>query len=292
MKKNSFIVLFLIAMMLFACRQVDENHEISDAKIFFEQSAKTLSLPIIESPDTKTGMFNSMYPLWNEALSSRVDGRTIVEVPLSGPYKITPIIYDIIATKKRYITASSKSYLVVDYIDHEKPKMYVETFIQPGNKCTITASSCSSDSLSFLIISELSGKVTEKTAFYNNRKYSSHTDSGECLCSSKLKLNQYNVIGFKIAYKALAETKTCPNEDVIICSFCGMTYYGNIVNFDLNCPYCGQRYWDSHFIICPICGQPWDDCQCPDSQESCDVCGRHVLHCTPTCSSAAYCICE
>ena len=287
---------FAIVFFLFsACQPDSDGLSINDAKSLFEKTAETLSLPMIGLPETKSddlsSALQSVYPVWNNATVSEINGHTLIEVPLSGATKVVGAIVTIKEGQYNISRAACKSYLVLEYTGQE-PRLYVETFLQKGKRCTMSAASNRDKEEGFQILSDLDGRVLEKTGFQNGVI---RTVSDKHFVIDITRIKDVDYFGYRIAY-ATTEASTkggCPGqEEYILCPFCFAGFWGNIEDSDLECPYCGYEFYSNGDAICPSCGKPLDQCACQNPIGTCASCGQLVYDCDSNCSSSPYCPCE
>ena len=289
---NLFAWVALTLLLLGACQPEADLASVNAAKAFFENQASTLSLPLIDVPQTKSTdlleIAQSVYPAWEKAIISEVDGRTIVEVPLSGAVKVVGAIVTIDAGTYDIHRATAKSYLVFDFKD-ANPDMYVETFLQKGKKCTMTAGSDRERVVGVQILSDMDGHVFDKTGFENGK---THTLTGHTHKIDITRIKDVDYFGYRIAY-AFTETKGgCPGyQEYLICPACFAGFWGNPEDPELECPYCGHQYSDHGDALCAICGHPLSQCICGEGQE-CPPCGQPNTYCNSDCSSSPYCTCD
>lgn len=282
----------LTLLLLGACQPETDLASVNAAKAFFENQASTLSLPLIDVPQTKSTdlqkFVQSVYPVWEKAITSEVDGRTIVEVPLSGTVKVVGAIVTIDDGRYDIHSATAKSFLVFDYRG-SIPNLYVETFLQKGNKCTITLGSDPSKYDFFMLLSDLDGSVFEKTG-YKNGFARSITDKHYHIDITRIKDVDY--FGYRLFYAASETKGGCPGyQEYLICPACFAGFWGNPEDPELECPYCGHQYSDHGDALCAICGHPLSQCICGEGQE-CPPCGQPNSYCNSDCSSSPYCTCE
>ena len=287
----TFIVLSLTGCL----NDNDDQALITSAQLFFEENAKALSLPIL-GPDTEVirDITESVYPSWNKAIVSHIEGKRLVEVPLSGDYRIIGATVFVKDTTPILKKATVVTYLVFEYPESSStPITYVETFAEEGNSCNLTASSDLSNIVGLKLLSKPNGIIYNQEVFNHGVIHSSYEKEDSCNCHKPNKL-KYDYLGFRLAYSGYTGTKIgcVGGGEAIICFQCGQTYYGSITNFDLTCPFCGAKYHDMGGEYCPSCGKKWNQCACQNPEGSCAPCGRNVLNCDATCSQSAYCICE
>ena len=287
-----FTCIALSLLLLYACQPETDLASVNAAKVFFENQASTLSLPLIDVPQTKSTdlkkFVQSVYPVWEKAITSEVDGRTIVEVPLSGAVKVVGAIVTIDAGTYDIHRATAKSYLVFDFKD-ANPDMYVETFLQKGKKCTMTAGSDRERVVGVLILSDMDGHVFDKTGFENGK---THTLTGHTHKIDITRIKDVDYFGYRIAY-AFTETKGgCPGyQEWILCPNCFTHFWGNPEDPNLQCPYCGQKFTENGDAYCHSCGHLLTECICANGDE-CAPCGQPDAYCNNDCQTSPYCTCD
>ena len=287
-------ILALVSLsVITSCQSQTDITSVTFARNYFESNAKSLSLPFIGAPPTKSESFEqymqSISPVWKDAIVTEKDGNTLVEVPLSGSVKIVGSIMTIERGKPEESLAATKSYLVVDYSAEPEPQMYVETFLQRGKKCTMLAHSNRSKVIGFQILSDLNGKVFSQMGFQNNRLFAI-SDEAHFIDINRIK--EVNYLGFGIIYKVLSTKGACPLIGYFLCPACLLEYYAEVDDYeDLECPYCGASFIYHGVDYCPDCGELWENCICDDN--SCAVCGLNKGNCD-NCQtgSSPVCLCE
>lgn len=289
----AFTIVFLL---FYACQPDSDSLSINDAKSFFEKTAETLSLPMIGLPETKSedlsSFLQSVYPVWNDATVSEINGHTLIEVPLSGTTKVVGAIVTIREGQYNISRAACKSFLVLEYTGQE-PRLYVETFLQKGKRCTMSAVSNRDKEEGFQILSDLDGRVFEKTGFQNGVI---RTVSDKHYVIDVTRIKDVDYFGYRIAY-ATTEASTkggCPGqEEYLLCPSCFAGFWGNPEDPDLECPYCSHKYSDNGDTICNLCGYPVSECICGSgSGGECAPCGQPDTYCNSDCSSSPYCTCD
>ena len=294
MKAIKTIILALsFVVALSSCSDFESNPNkqiISDAKDYFENSTAGFVLPTFKATDTKgISLTNDFIPEWNSAIvTETADGRT-VEIPIGGPKKLGAAFITKYNCKTVYSTATTKSYLVIEYSNNGTPALYIETFIQKGKQCNMTKYSGIPNARGFIILSDLNGNITEQRAL---------------LCEQEKSITNHNIkdtatvqafIGYRLVQLQICKTKSqtgCPNYEMVLCPQCSYTYYGNINDIDLKCPECGFKYWTQVFWFCPSCGKPENECMCQNPAGSCAPCGRHCFNCDSGCECNHNCLCE
>ena len=290
-----FTCIALSLLLLYACQPETDLASVNAAKVFFENQASTLSLPLIDVPQTKSTdlleMAQSVYPVWEKAITSEVDGRTIVEVPLSGAVKVVGAIVTIKEGHYNINRATCNSYLVLEYVEKD-PILYIETFLQKGNRCTMTAASNRDKEEGFRILSDLDGHVFESTGFQNGL-VRSVSNRHHIIDITRIKNVDY--FGFRFAY-AITDTATkggCPGyEENILCPNCLNSFWGNPGDPGLVCPFCSYEFSTNGDQICPTCEKPLDQCVCQNPAGTCPPCGQLLDDCDSNCSSSPDCPCD
>ncbi len=281
-----------ILLLMAACQSQNDITSVNAARSFFENNATVLSLPNIAHFQTKSDGLNrylqSVSPAWNDAIVTEKNGNTLVEVPLSGAVKVVGAIVTIDNGVYDICRATAKSYLVFDFCE-PTPVIYVETFLQKGNKCTMTADSERKRITGFQIISNLDGRILEKTGFKNGN---TRSVSDQHYLIDITHIKQVDYFGYRMAY-AMAETKSgCPGyEEWLLCPNCVTHFWGNTDDPDLQCPHCGHFMYDTGDVYCHKCGHYLYECTCPNS-EVCGPCNQLKLQCNEDCSSSPYCTCD
>lgn len=291
--RHCFAWIALSVLLLNGCQPETDFASVNAAKVYFENETSTLSLPLLNVPQTKSTdlqeIAQSVYPVWEKAITSEIDGRTLVEVPLSGAIKVVGVITTIDAGNYSIHRAASKSYLVFDYRE-STPDIYIETFLQKGKKCTMSLASDRSNIIGIQIKSLPDGTVVERIGFIEGGAYPL-TDKQKKIDVTRIKDVGY--LGVRLAY-ALQGTKSgCSHWEFILCPECNLPYWGDISDPDTHCPVCGHFINEDEigYVYCHICGHPIYECTCPNS-EVCPSCNQLVYYCDESCSSSPYCTCD
>lgn len=284
------VVCFLGALFLtVSCQEkVSLDPSVSKAKVFFEQNAQNLSLPVFgKANEQLLEMASSVHPVWEEALLSYHGETTIIEVPLTGPCRIEAAIVKVHDNHTHIERAASKSYLVLRIEGDSKPSMFVETFIQQGKACTMTAFSNRDNILGFEILSDLSGSIRTNQVIKEG-VVSLADETTDLTRAAQLK---HDFVGYRAGYAVTTKDHIgCPDYAWIYCPFCETLIFINFADLDPRCPNCGARFLNG-VVYCSECGRPIDHCSCIDN-EACNVCGRNKANCNGCSDTSYYCECD
>lgn len=291
---KTFILALSFVAALSSCSDFESNPNkqiISDAKDYFENSTAGFVLPTFKATDTKgISLTNDFIPEWNSAIvTETADGRT-VEIPIGGPKKLGAAFITKYNCKTVYSTATTKSYLVIEYSNNGTPAIYIETFIQKGKQCNMTKYSGIPNARGFIILSDLNGNITEQRAL---------------LCGQEKSITNHNIkdtatvqafVGYRLVQLKTVFTKAvsgCPEYTTIICPQCHCEFYDDAKKLYLSCPSCGFVFNDNIIQVCPKCGNLEDYCTCVShADEECAPCGRHRDNCDNGCECNHNCLCE
>ncbi len=284
-------LLFVAFLFLFTSCQEENIHnaDISRAKAFFEDNAKNLSLPLFgNTNEDLREMASSVAPFWEDAIYSNQEGFILVEAPLSGACRIVASIVNIHDGLSHVEIATVKSYLVVGFNDNEpQPQIYVETFIQQGKQCNMTARSDRTGILGFVIISDLDGAIRANQSIRNGQV----STTGKVADLAKADRIKGDFIGYRAGYATVTKDHIgCPDYSLINCPFCHEQVMVNVSDPEAKCPTCGAYIFGGEYF-CPECGRPVGQCTCMDDNV-CGPCGRNKLNCNGCSDTSIYCECE
>lgn len=284
------VVCFFGALFLtVSCQEkVSLDPSVSKAKVFFEQNAQNLSLPVFgKANEQLLEMASSVHPVWEEALLSYHGETTIIEVPLTGPCRIEAAIVKVHDNHTHIERAATKSYLVLRIEGDCQPSMSVETFIQQGKVCTMTALSDRENILGFEILSDLNGRILTNQGFKDGG-ISFADETTDLTKASQLK---HDFVGYRAGYAVMTKDHIgCPEYAYLYCPFCEALIFVNFADLDPRCPTCGASFLNG-VAYCPECGQSIIHCSCKED-EICNVCGRNKANCNGCSDTSYYCECD
>lgn len=286
MKRATLIYLSAVLLIMSSCQKSDEatSKFIEESKQYYEANATVISLPMQGTTQTKAfdSSLGDVYPEWEKAIESGCGCAKMVEVPLSGTIRVVGTITKITDGKIKRYRSTTMSYLVLDYGGLDTPKMYVETFIEKGKSCTMTARSSKGEATGFVIISDMSGAITEVKGYHEGLAVGINRTTPDV---KKVAERGHDFFGFGMAYEAVRKTRSgyCPHGIRYFCPFCGRVYYETF-GVDPICPECSERYYSFFGTeYCPTCGKPWYQCACENPAGSCPPCGRNSNNCSAGC---------
>lgn len=277
-------------LFLFSSCQEDNilNADISRAKACFEQNAENLSLPIFgKANDKLKDMASAVHPVWKDAILSRDGESTLIETPLAGTCRIGAAIVKIYDHHTHIEQATTKSYLIIRIEGKSLPAMSVETFIQEGKECTMTALSDRTNIIGFEVVSNLDGTILSNLGIHNGQV--SFTD--EKADFTKIDRMKGDFVGYRAGYVIVTKDHVgCPEYAWVFCDFCQTSSYINLSDMYPCCPTCGASYHNGNFY-CANCGATYGSCTCATGQ-GCGPCGRNKLNCDGCSETSIYCECD